>query len=75
MNKFIFLILIIIITLNCSSTLNVERSNLICYEKDKEYAEIWDNYSDHAEAYEFINWIEVRRHTFFVGYGKYYRNS
>ena len=50
MNKFIFLILIIIITLNCASTLNVEKSNLICSEKDKEYAEYWDNYYDPEEA-------------------------
>ena len=53
MNKFIFLIWIIIITLNCSSTLSIEKSNLICSEKDREYAEFWDNYYDPAEAYEF----------------------
>ena len=53
MNKFIFLIWIIIITLNCSSPLSIEKSNLICSEKDREYAEFWDNYYDPAEAYEF----------------------
>ena len=58
MNKFIFLILIIIITLNCTSTLSVEKSNLICSEKDKEYAEFWDNYYDPKEAYEFAEKIK-----------------
>ena len=53
MNKFIFPILIIIITLNCSSTLSIEKSNLICSKKDKEYADFWDNYYDPEEAYEF----------------------
>ena len=31
----------------------MEKSNLICSEKDKEYAEFWDNYYDPEEAYEF----------------------
>ena len=53
MNKSVFLILIIIITLNCSFALSIEKSNLICSEKDKEYAEFWNNYYDPEEAYEF----------------------
>ena len=53
MNKLYFLILTIIFCINSSLIFGKEKNDLICSEKDREYAEFWKNYYDPEEAYQF----------------------
>ena len=53
MRNLYILILTFLFCINSSLIFGKDKSDLICSEKDRKYAEFWKNYYDPEEAYNF----------------------
>jgi len=53
MKQIYFLFITLLFCINSSLTLGQDKSDLVCTEKDRKYAEFWNNYYDPEEAFNF----------------------
>ena len=58
MKRIYFLIITLLFCINSSLSLGQDKRDLVCTEKDRKYAEFWNNYYDPEEAFNFSETIK-----------------